>query len=283
MEQFNFHFGSYPNVIALIWEDLQMTNIEEAYVLPNKLKIKYYLMAMHFLKMYPKDHEQESLWNLDRHTCRDWIWYYVDKIRALKAEKIEWPDDNFMGDIFVISVDTTHVESNEPNHLILSFDKDYYSHKYGRSGLSFELGIAIAQQQVVWMNGPIKPGVYNDIKAFTELGLMSKLKATGKRAIGDSAYVGYPDQVSTKNLHLDNRAVAGFKRRALSRHEAFNNLLKRFDCLSGRFRHGVDRLGHCFEAVLVICQYQIETTSPLFNVLIQDVLDKIPEAKSSEV
>jgi hypothetical protein len=283
LDQFNFHYGSFPIVVATIWEDLQTTSIDEAHVPPNKLNINYFLMAMHFLKMYPKEMQKESIWSLDRQTCRDWIWFYVEKIRALKAEKIKWPDDNFKDDIWAITVDGIHTKTNKPMHPTLSFDKEYFSFKYGRSGLSYELGIAIAHQKCVWMKGPNKPGVYNDIKACTDLGLLEKLKATGKRAIGDSAYSGYPDIISTENPHHNPPAVIEFKRRALSRHENFNNLLKRFDCLSGTFRHGVSRLGDCFDAVVVICQYQIESTSPLYDVLIQDILDKFPSAGSAQV
>jgi hypothetical protein len=59
----------------------------------------------------------------------------------------------------------------------------------------------------------------------------------------------------------------------LKRHERFNGLTKAFDCLSGRFRHSVDRFGNCFETVCVICQYQIEMDCPLFEVLIEELME----------
>jgi hypothetical protein len=58
----------------------------------------------------------------------------------------------------------------------------------------------------------------------------------------------------------------------LKRHETFNGHTKVFDCLNGRFRHSVERFANCFEAVCVLCQYQIEADKPLFNILVEAVL-----------
>jgi hypothetical protein len=121
------------------------------------------------------------------------------------------------------------------------------------------------------MNGPFKAG-QNDNKIFSSKGLKRKLRAMGKMAIGDGAYIGHPYQVSTPNWH-DSKQCNKFKSRALKRHEHFNGLTKAFDCLSGRFRHSVDRFQNCFEAVCVICQYQVETDRPLYNILIEELME----------
>jgi hypothetical protein len=89
------------------------------------------------------------------------------------------------------------------------------------------------------MNGPFKAGL-NDITIFTNEGLKEKLRATGKKAIGDGGYSGHSQQISTPNSH-DSKQVKKFKSRALKRQEKFNGMTKNFDCLSGRFRHSVDR------------------------------------------
>ena len=39
IEQFWGHYGSNPNVCAQIFEDLQSTNVEEAYISPNEINI----------------------------------------------------------------------------------------------------------------------------------------------------------------------------------------------------------------------------------------------------
>ena len=42
--------------------------------------------------------------------------------------------------------------------------------------------------------------------------------------------------------------------------------------LDGRFRHSIKRFEDCFEAVCVICQYQIENGYDLYDILIEDML-----------
>ena len=137
--------------------------------------------------------------------------------------------------------------------------------------MNYELAIAIATSRLVWMNGPFKAGS-SDNKIFSKKGLKARLQSINKKAIGDKGYNGHPNECSTFNAH-DSRAVKKFKSRALKRHETFNFMTKRFDCLSGRFRHGAGGFATFFEAVCVICQYQMEDNMPLFDVLIEDIMD----------
>jgi hypothetical protein len=51
-------------------------------------------------------------------------------------------------------------------------------------------------------------------------------------------------------------------------------MTKCFGCVSGRFRHGVDYFATYFEAICVTCQYQLEDDMPLFDVLIEDIMDE---------
>ena len=71
--------------------------------------------------------------------------------------------------------------------------------------------------------------------------------------------------MSTFNC-MDGYGVKKFKSRALKRHENFNNMTKRWGILQGRFRHGVKEFKYAFESICVICQYQLENGSPLFDV-----------------
>jgi len=71
--------------------------------------------------------------------------------------------------------------------------------------------------------------------------------------------------MSTPN-RLDEEELKAFKRRARSRQESFNSRLKNFGALEQRFRHGQEKHKIVFEAICVICQTQLETGSPLFEV-----------------
>jgi hypothetical protein len=272
VSRFVSYFGSSPSVCATIWEDLQRdSTVDEARVEQDKRKPKYFLMAMHFLKVYDTELRNEGPWKISRKHARKWIFFYLSKVQALKATKITWPLD-WGDDVWIVTVDGTHCWINEPTHPDWSQDKEYYSHKYNKAGLNYELGISIASSRLVWMNGPFKAGT-NDVSIFqARHGLKEKLQSIGKKGIGDKGYNGHHNDVSTFNA-LDSRAVKKFKSRALHRHETFNNMTKRFDCLSGRFRHGVNQFASCFEAICVICQYQLEADMPLYDVLIEDIID----------
>ena len=87
-KRFKDHFGSTPYVCTLIWEDLQTTEIPEARVEKKDLNIQHFLMSMHFLKLYPKEYEQELTFNVSEKYGREKTWMWVEKIRGLKAEKL---------------------------------------------------------------------------------------------------------------------------------------------------------------------------------------------------
>ena len=272
IDRFISLYGSTPTVCAAIWEDLQQTQIEEARVEVAARNINHFLMALHQLKRYPTDFEREAKFDISLMWGRDWCWFFVEKIQALKNEKIVWPENNFDDDIWVMTVDGTHCWIQEPQHPTWSQDREYFSHKHGKAGLNYELGISLSESKLIWMNGPFKVGM-NDVQIFREKGLLDNLLEKGKMAIGDKGYNGHPGFVSTPNPH-DPTAVKKFKSRASKRHETFNARIKTFDCLNGRFRHSVKRFASCFEAVCVICQYQIEIDYPLFDLLVEELIEE---------
>ena len=164
--------------------------------------------------------------------------------------------------VFLLTVDGVHCRVYEPQHPTKSKDPSFYSHKFKQSGLNYELGISVFDNALVWMNGPFKASRH-DITIFRRGGLQD-LVPEGNRIIGDHDYIGEPNLISTPNSH-DPAALRKFKSRARARHESFNGRIKNFKCLDERFRHGLNKHKIVFEAVCVICQYQMENGSPLFN------------------
>jgi hypothetical protein len=149
LDRFRGHFGSNPNVLAQLLEDLQTPEVEEAQVPLEKLNIKHFLMAMHHLKKYPTEIEQEAMFNISHMWGRDWCWFYTERVQALKAKKITWPDDNFGDDIWVITVDGTHCWIQEPQHPTWLQDRKFYLRKYNKAGLNYELGISLWESRLV--------------------------------------------------------------------------------------------------------------------------------------
>jgi hypothetical protein len=269
VERFKGFFGASPAVYAEVWEDLQKTDVVEARVPPQDRNAKHFLMAMHHLKRYPTELEREAMFDISRMWGRDWCWYFIEKVQALKAQKIVWPDK--CDDVWAMTVDGQHCWVHEQLHPIWSQDPQYFSHKYGKAGLNYELAISLFKSQVVSMKGPYAAGA-NDLKVFITKGLEQQLLADGIKAIGDGGYHGHQKSISAPNPH-DSAGVRLFKSRALKRHETFNGIMKNFDSLSGRFRHSVARFENCFEAVCVICQYQIEIELPLFDIIAEGMFD----------
>jgi DDE superfamily endonuclease len=165
-----------------------------------------------------------------------------------------------------MSVDGTHCPIFEPNHPTLSVDPRYYSHKFNRAGLSYEIALSLVEDRIVWVSGPYPAGT-NDITIFRR-GLLHHIP-NGKRVIADRGYMGEPDYVSTPN-NYDDEIVKGFKSRARSRQESINAKIKVFRCLTQCFRHSIEFHGSAFDAICVIVQYQLENGSDLMHLVDQE-------------
>jgi DDE superfamily endonuclease len=272
VSQYSGWYGVEPCVTAKLVEDLQTTNIASARI--DAISIDKLHWAIHFLYRYPTETENESTWKKCSNTIRDACWFYVDKIRNLKAAKIVWPQ--FLDtDIWVMSVDGTHFVTLEPGgHPDFPKDPSYYSFKHHAAGFNYEVGIDLFRGRCIWLSGPHKAGEFNDAKIFRTFGLHDKLKQLGKKAIADEGYRGFPRTISTHNS-LDTPLVREFKTRARQRHEGYNGMLKNFQVLSDRFRcktnakegyTAAERLQMCFEAVNVLVQYKMELTDPLWDI-----------------
>jgi hypothetical protein len=85
--RFRSWYGSNPNVIARIWEDLLTTEIAEARI-PPEADFDRFLMSFYFLKVYPTEEHRSGIFEVCEKTARRWSWYFVGKLSALKAQKV---------------------------------------------------------------------------------------------------------------------------------------------------------------------------------------------------
>jgi hypothetical protein len=74
-------------VCTLIFHDVQVQDIGEAAI--NKIKLKNFLMAMHWLKGYPVETMMSSIFNLHEETIRTKVFEIVEAIQALKLYKVK--------------------------------------------------------------------------------------------------------------------------------------------------------------------------------------------------
>ena len=287
--RFNSAFGALPAVLCSIYEDLNnSTAFDDKYDPPRPMRLKaskinftWFLRTVLYLRKYPTEDDFERNLNINIHHGRDKIWNMVRRIQLLQFIKITWPDELGGNNIWIMSVDGTHCWIAEPGHPNFSQDSEYYSHKFNKAGINYELGIALATGKLIWMNGPFKAG-RNDLNIFTQEGLEERLRILGKKSLGDGGYAGHHETVSSPNAH-DSYQVKRFKSRGLKRQEDFNGMTKVFNILKHRFRHPLHKFPVAFEAVCVICQYKIESDEPLYDILVEALLNEPAEDIYDEI
>ena len=123
--------------------------------------------------------------------------------------------------------------------------------------------------ELVWINGPYEPGIWNDLVVFrnalkTELDL-------GERVEADDGYRGEsPECVkcpASIGSHQECEKAAAFVRR---RQETINNRFKQWAILKQVYRGDITKHGNVFRTCAVVTQLAIENGEPLFQVDYQD-------------
>ena len=121
------------------------------------------LLAFYYLKKYPTKHGLAAFLDQTEKTALKWVHLTLSKLHTLKDRKIKWifGEDNIDNhpESFIISADGIHCRVWEPR---ISPSTGWYSVKYNKAGLSYELGIAIYSNKLVWIAGPYPAG-QNDI------------------------------------------------------------------------------------------------------------------------
>ena len=102
--------------------------------------------------------------------------------------------------------------------------KNWYSHKFNEPSVHYKICLCIQTGDIVWVNGPHKPGVMNDIQMFSSK--IGSMLQPGEKVEADLGYRGDLSKIRHAGvfvLYADRRA----KRRARARHETVNNSFKK--------------------------------------------------------
>ena len=230
--------------------------------------IDHFLLTLYWLKTYQTETVLSGWWNMTETTIRKHTWNVASKIQALKEEKVvfgEFKDDP----IFIISVDGVHCKTYEARK---NPTAKVYSHKTHGPGLAYELGIAVFESRLVWINGPFDASVHDITMFRNENDPDNSLKNAipdGKRAIADNGYRGERQSKTAPPNQSDSQALKDLKNRARARHEAFNARIKSFYVLSTTFRATKGKKEKhkiVFESICILCQYDMENGHPLWDV-----------------
>jgi len=253
----------------------------------HRVDLVNFLMTIFWLSNYPVMSFICQLWKVTEKTCSVHIKKHLEAMSALKELKIRWilNNINMANANFLMTVDGTHCRIEEPR---TQPSTEWYSHKFNGPGLAYEIGLSIFYNQIMWVNGPFRAGT-SDLQIYRQPGGLKEripqgknfillsfylfcLRTSvsqGKRLIADKGYNGEPETLSTPN-DFDSVKLKTFKKRARAHQETLNGRLKRFKVLENCFRHGTEdnMIFHkrVFYSCLIICQFEIETEAPLFEV-----------------
>jgi hypothetical protein len=88
LRRFKAWYVSMPHVCCKIFEDLQATQLEEAFVPEKDADVHKFLAALNFLKTYTAEEIRSGVFKMSEKAIRQWSWYFVEKIQAMKGEKV---------------------------------------------------------------------------------------------------------------------------------------------------------------------------------------------------
>jgi hypothetical protein len=149
------------------------------------------------------------------------------------------------------------------------YGKSFYSHKFKRSGLRYEVALSILGGEICWISGPHIPGRLNDLTIFRNA-LMMQLEEF-ERVEADDGYIGEaPLKVKCPGCCTVPEERKQMMNRVRSRQETINKRFKDWGILFQRFRHDVRLHRDVFAAIAVLCQLTIQLGEPLFPVNYDD-------------
>jgi hypothetical protein len=147
--------------------------------------------------------------------------------------------------------------------------KPFYSFKFRKSALRYEVALCILTGDIVWINGPYEAGKWNDLQIFRN-SLMSHL-APNERVEADDGYVGeHPHHVKCPKGIGNLPETEYMQQRARNRQETVNKRFKVWGALKQVWRHAIELHGEVFRAIAVITQLTINSGERLFEVGYRD-------------
>lgn len=268
MRRFRAHYGVGPRAMQALIIDLRTYQ-------PNKsVALKPLLIALCWMKLYDTEEVMAGRWGYGEKYCRETVRDYVTRIKDLKTIKI-----SFQGlpvGCRFLPVDTVHIRCQE---FRCDPSSKWYSHKFHGPAVSFEVVVDPVLGKLRWINGP-EPASIHDLTFFRggtkgneknwKLSALYFHVPKNMKMVGDSAYAGQPDRVTT-TMDAHKPATKVLFARMKSMMETCFGRMKTFRILREAFRHGastadkLQKIKNAFEAVAVIVQYDCENGHPLFE------------------
>ena len=139
------------------------------------------------------------------------------------------------------------------------FSPFWFSHKFKRAGLTYEIGLNVHTADICWAYGGF-PAAVSDL-TMAKRGVLSVLPI-GEMIIADKGYIGEPNRIITPiedystNFNYQHKLM-------MARHEGVNKRVKDWHCMSATWRHGWESHIRTFYAVIALTQIKLENGEPL--------------------
>ena len=189
------------------------------------LSLEEHLLCLYWLKNYTREENCASWFRVSEKTFR---YKYKTGLRFLSIVNVinfnkRLTDNNF-GYVCKVSIDGTDCPICEPS----PFSPRWYSHKFHKAGLRYEVGICIETGEIVWVFGGYACGDWPDIE-IARRGILN-LIGRDEKVIADSGYRG-DDRIFHKTG--DNTSFTARTRSLVrARHETVNDRLKAYAVLN---------------------------------------------------
>ena len=153
---------------------------------------------------------------------------------------------------------------------IAEHGRAFYSHKFKKSALRYEVCICILTGDIVWINGPYEAGIWPDIKIFRDA-LLSNL-APNERVEADDGYIGeHPTRIKCPRGFANLEETEYMQQRVRNHQETINKRFKDFGAMRQIWRNEIPKHGDAFRAIAIILQLSINQGERLFECNYVDV------------
>ena len=158
----------------------------------------------------------------------------------------------------------------------------FYSHKFKKSALRYEVALCILTGDIVWINGLYESGIWNDLMIFQNA-LQSEL-GENERVEADDGYVGaHPEYVKCPAGIGNLEETERMQQRLRNRQETINERFKNFECLNVVWRHAIVFHGRAFTAVAIILQLTINNGEKFLLLVIEILPMRMMELLKMEI
>ena len=267
-------FGLTPKQVAVTWELIYHNILHD-----TSFKKKHLLWTLKFLRHYPTKACLSFDVGADGKTLMKWVWYTINCLCNLKVVgtmttaiyhiiqcifnninilQIKF-NNRFRGSIngqkAFLTVDGVHFQIYEES----PFNKQCFSHKFNRAGITYEIGANVQTGDICWAFGGFRAGI--DDLTMARKGILNALPV-GEKIIADKGYRGEHNKIITPTF-LEGDPRNRELKRIMARHEGINKRLKDFKCLRSIWRHGWKMHIRAFYAVVTLTQIKFENGDPM--------------------